>query len=58
MERNTVELIIFVIYLLCMLGIGVYFFIKTKTGGDKEYFLGGRQMGAHGSRLFPPARPT
>lgn len=45
MERNTVELIIFVIYLLCMLGIGVYFFIKTKTGGDKEYFLGGRQMG-------------
>ena len=45
MERNTIELIIFIIYLLCMLGIGVYFFVKTKTGGDKEYFLGGRKMG-------------
>lgn len=45
MERNTIELIVFAIYLLCMLGIGVFFFIKTKTGGDKEYFLGGRKMG-------------
>lgn len=45
MERNTIELIVFAIYLLCMLGIGVFFFVKTKTGGDKEYFLGGRKMG-------------
>ena len=45
MDRDLIELIIFIVYLLCMLGIGVYFFIKTKTGGDKEYFLGGRKMG-------------
>ena len=45
MERSTVELIVFVVYLLCMLGIGVFFFVKSKTGGEKEYFLGGREMG-------------
>lgn len=28
-----------------MLGIGIFFFLRTKTGGDKVYFLGGRQMG-------------
>lgn len=28
-----------------MLGIGVFFFIKTKNGGEKTYFLGGRKMG-------------
>ena len=43
---NVVELIIFVAYLAAMLGIGIFFFLKSKTGGgDKEYFLGGRQMG-------------
>lgn len=45
MDRSTVELIVFIVYLVCMLGIGVFFFIKSKTGGDKEYFLGGREMG-------------
>ncbi len=45
MERSTVELIVFIVYLVCMLGIGVFFFVKSKSGGDKEYFLGGRQMG-------------
>ena len=45
MDRSTVELIVFIVYLLCMLGIGVFFFVKSKTGGEKEYFLGGRQMG-------------
>ena len=39
------EIVVFIIYLAFMLGIGVYFFIKTKTGGEKSYFLGGRQMG-------------
>ncbi len=39
------EIIVFIIYLLFMLGIGVYFFIRNKDGGDKSYFLGGRQMG-------------
>lgn len=40
------ESIVFVVYLLFMLSIGVYFFVKTKSGGEKTYFLGGRQMGA------------
>ncbi|MGN0072324.1 MAG: sodium/proline symporter [Coriobacteriales bacterium] len=45
MERSTVELIVFIVYLACMLGIGVFFFVKSHQGGDKEYFLGGRKMG-------------
>lgn len=40
------EIIVFVIYLLFMLGIGFYFFFKSKDGSEKTYFLGGRQMGA------------
>ena len=43
---NVSEVIVFAIYLLCMLGIGVYFFFKDKNGGEKTYFLGGRKMGA------------
>jgi len=39
------EIIMFVIYLVFMVGIGVYFFMKNKTGGEKGYFLGGRKMG-------------
>ena len=39
------EVIVFVIYLVFMFGIGVYFFIKDRTGGEKTYFLGGRSMG-------------
>ncbi|NLC73554.1 MAG: sodium/proline symporter PutP [Ruminococcaceae bacterium] len=42
---NNAELIVFIIYLIFMLGIGVYFFMKSKGGGEKEYFLGGREMG-------------
>ncbi|MCL2080843.1 MAG: sodium/proline symporter PutP [Oscillospiraceae bacterium] len=41
---NYTELTVFIIYLVIMLGIGVYFFFRTK-GGEKDYFLGGRQMG-------------
>ncbi len=40
------EIVVFVIYLMFMLGIGVYFFIKDKNGGEKTYFLGDRKMGA------------
>ncbi len=40
------EIIVFAIYLLFMLGIGVYFFIKDRNGGEKTYFLGDRKMGA------------
>ncbi len=39
------ELIAFVLYFVLMLCIGIFFFLRTKSGGDKEYFLGGRQMG-------------
>ena len=45
MNRSTIELIVFIVYLACMLGIGVFFFVKSHSGGDKEYFLGGRKMG-------------
>ena len=38
------ELVVFIIYLVAMLGVGVYFFFRSR-GGEKEYFLGGRQMG-------------
>lgn len=39
------EVIVFIIYLLFMLGIGVFFFIRSKSNGEKGYFLGGRKMG-------------
>ena len=45
------EVIVFVVYLIFMLSIGVWFFIKNKSGGEKSYFLGGRQMGAWVSAL-------
>lgn len=44
------EIIVFIVYLLFMLSIGVYFFIKDRNGGEKSYFLGGREMGAWGRR--------
>jgi len=34
-----------------MIGIGVFFFLRTRTGGEKEYFLGGRKMGPWVSAL-------
>ena len=43
---NKLEIVVFVAYLLFMLGIGVYFFFKSKDGSEKTYFLGGRKMGA------------
>ena len=48
---NISELIMFVLYILLMLGIGIYFFTKSKSTGEKDYFLGGRQMGAWVSGL-------
>lgn len=47
---NT-ELIVFVVYLLFMIGIGVFFFLRSRNGGEKEYFLGGRKMGPWVSAL-------
>lgn len=45
------ELIVFVVYFIFMLGIGLFFFLRSKGGGEKDYFLGGRQMGPWVSAL-------
>ena len=39
------RLFAFILYFVVVLGIGLWFFLRTKTGGEKEYFLGGRSMG-------------
>ena len=48
---NYTELFVFIAYFLFMLGIGLYFFVKSKNAGEKDYFLGGRNMGAWVSAL-------
>ena len=48
---NYTELIVFILYFLFMLGIGLFFFIRSKGGSEKDYFLGGRKMGAWVSAL-------
>ena len=45
------ELVVFCVYLLFMIGIGIFFFVRSKDGGEKGYFLGGRQMGPWVSAL-------
>ena len=47
----TSELIVFCLYLAFMLGVGIYFFVRSKGAGEKDYFLGGRKMGAWVSAL-------
>ena len=47
----NVELIVFVLYLAFMLGIGVFFFLRSRGSDEKEYFLGGRHMGPWVSAL-------
>lgn len=44
--KFTTEMAVFIVYLLAMLGIGVFFFFKDKNGGEKTFFLGDRKMGA------------
>lgn len=39
------ELIAFIFYFALILAIGLFFFFRSKSGGEKEYFLGGRAMG-------------
>ncbi len=41
---NITELIVFILYLVCMLGVGLFFFTKHKNKGEKSYFLGDRQV--------------
>ena len=40
-----------ILYLVFMLGIGIWFFVRSKNAGEKDYFLGGREMGAWVSGL-------
>ena len=42
---NITEMVVLIVYLLFMLSIGIWFFYKNRSGGEKTYFLGGRQMG-------------
>ncbi|MGN1451639.1 MAG: sodium/proline symporter, partial [Eubacteriales bacterium] len=51
MIENVPELITFIVYLAVVLGVGVFFFFRTKSGGEKDYFLGGRRMGPWVSAL-------
>ena len=46
MDMKASEITVFIIYLVFMLGVGVFFFVKDRNGGEKTYFLGGRKMGA------------
>ena len=39
------QLLAFIFYLLLVVGIGLFFFFKDRSGGEKDYFLGGRAMG-------------
>ena len=49
--QNWAEAIVFIVYLLFMMGIGLFFFLRSKGAGEKEYFLGGRKMGPWVSAL-------
>ena len=48
---NVAELVVFIIYFVFMVGIGIYFFAKSKGDNEKDYVLGGRQMGPWVSAL-------
>ena len=48
---NWTEAIVFIVYLVFMIGIGLFFFLRSKGAGEKEYFLGGRKMGPWVSAL-------
>ena len=43
----NLEMLAFVLYFVLVLAIGLFFFIRNRKDGDseKQYFLGGRQMG-------------
>lgn len=46
MNSSFAEILAFVLYMIAVLVVGIVFFIRSKgkEGGDKEYFLGGRDM--------------
>ena len=39
------DILAFVLYFVAMIAIGLFFFFKSKNVTEKDYFLGGRQMG-------------
>ena len=39
------ELFVLIFYFVAMLGIGVAFFLRSKSESEKDYFLGGKSMG-------------
>ena len=41
----NMQILAFIIYFALIIGVGIFFFIKTKNGSEKDYFLGGRSMG-------------
>ena len=41
---NYYELTSFILYFVLVIGIGIYFFVKSKSKSEKDYFLGGRNM--------------
>ncbi len=45
------ELIVFIAYLVAMMGIGVAFFLRSRGGSEKTFFLGDRKMGPWVSAL-------
>ena len=50
-NMNYTELAVFIVYFVFMLGIGIFFFLRSKGANEKDYFLGGRKMGAWVSAL-------
>ena len=48
---RTAEMVVFIVYFVFMVGIGLYFFLRSRGGGEKDYFLGGRNMGPWVSAL-------
>ena len=41
---NSIELIVFIVYFILMVAIGLLFFFRTRNGGEKAYFLGDRKV--------------
>ncbi len=46
MNTSFAEVLAFVLYIVLVLAVGIVFFLKGRksAGGDKDYFLGGRNM--------------
>ncbi len=48
---NWFEFSVLIAYFLFMIGIGLWFFLRKKNQGEKDYFLGGRNMNGWVSAL-------